>query len=204
MLSFLGVNQPTEEKKLGDLQKPRNIGEQLQELKGKVEKTMTKNKSELLKYRELTKYNEQMSKSYVANLKIIVDISTLLKAYNEIFDLFKSKLAEIDQELGIPISTNDFDYMKRLTTEQMTQLNDVFKTETGNLKKLYSRYGKQKEYEEVEVAEKLYDATRTSGDATYTAIKQPSTSSNPFFGGGKVLPDKKQKPKKIKKNSKNK
>lgn len=200
MLSFLNLNQPEEGKKLGELHGQRNIGEQLQELKGKVEKTMSKNKSELQKYRELTKFNEQMSKSYVANLKIIVDISTLLKGYNEIFDLFKSKIAEIDKELGIPISSNDFDYMKRLTTEQMVQLNDVFKVETSNLKKLYSKYGKQKEYEEVEVAERLFDATKYSGDSTYQVLKSPQTTYKPMFGGE----SKKTKPSNKKQNKKKK
>ncbi len=197
MLSFLGLTQqPTQpEKKMGDLKEDKNIGEQLNELKGKVERTMNKNKSELRNYRELSKYNEHLSKSYSANLKIIVDISKLLAAYNEFFDLFKSKLAEIDQELGIPISSDDFEYMKKLTTDQMMMMNETFKKETGNLKKLYAKYGKQKEYQEVESAEMLFDKTRESGQQTYNMLK----TSNPPPVTASLLGGKKKRSRKTKK-----
>jgi hypothetical protein len=196
MLSFLGLTQqPTQpEKKMGDLKEDKNIGEQLNELKGKVERTMNKNKSELRNYRELSKYNEHLSKSYSANLKIIVDISKLLAAYNEFFDLFKSKLAEIDQELGIPISSDDFEYMKKLTTDQMMMMNETFKKETGNLKKLYAKYGKQKEYQEVESAEMLFDKTRESGQQTYNMLK----TSNPPPVTASLLGGKKKRSRKTK------
>ena len=198
MLSYLGLSsQP--QKKLGDLTHERNIGEQLQELKGKVEKTMTKNKGELQKFRDLTKFNEKITKSYVANLKVIIDISTLLKAYNEFFDMFKNKLAEIDHELGVPISTDEFEYMKKLTSEQLLQLDGLFKEETTNLKKMYSKYGKQKEYDEVDVAQKLFDEAKASGENMYSQLKgidtyqktsqvvgsSPITPKPPVVGGKK-------------------
>ena len=85
------------DQRMGNLSKNKDVGEQLQELKGKMERTMTKSKGEIKNYRELTKFNEQLAKSYSANLKVIVEVSKLLGAYNEFFDLFKEKLAEIDR-----------------------------------------------------------------------------------------------------------
>lgn len=176
---------PLTENKLGNLSQSKNISEQLDELKGKVEKTMTKNKGELRKFRELSKYNEQLSKSYSANLKIIIDISQLLGAYNEFFELFKTKLAEIDQELGIPISSDQFEYMKKLTIDQMNQLEGVFKQQTGVLKKLYTKYGKQKEYDEVDQAERMFDTTRDVGKSTFAVLNPTGTTSTvtPTIGG---------------------
>jgi hypothetical protein len=194
MLSYLGITQPEQQKRLGELKDDKNIGEQLVDLKGKVEKTMNKNKTELRNYRELTKFNDHLSKSYVANLRIIVDISKLLSGYNEFFDLFKSKLAEIDQELNIPISGDDFESMKRLTTDQMVQLNDTFKKQTGDLKRLYSKYGKQQEYNEVEQAELLYDKTRITGATAYAAIKSQQPVAR--IGGKKKKVTKKKETKK--------
>jgi hypothetical protein len=194
MLSYLGITQPEQQKRLGELKDDKNIGEQLVDLKGKVERTMNKNKTELRNYRELTKFNDHLSKSYVANLRIIVDISKLLSGYNEFFDLFKSKLAEIDQELNIPISSDDFESMRRLTTDQMVQLNDTFKKQTGDLKRLYSKYGKQQEYNEVEQAEQLYDKTRVSGATAYAAIKNPQPVAR--IGGKKKKVTKKKVTKK--------
>jgi hypothetical protein len=189
---------------LGD----KNIGEQLHELTGKVEKTMGKNKKELRDYREMAKFNQNITTSYVANLKIIIDISKLLNGYNEFFDLFKKKLAEIDQELGIPISSDDFEYMKKLTTEQMVQLNETFKKETTNLKKMYSKYGKQKEYEEVDIAEKLFDKTSTEATTLYKNLKTPppvtGTNSTPYVSpyAQKIGGAKKTKKKPVKKTKK--
>lgn len=185
MLSFFGLSaqRPNEDKKFGDLKGDKNIPEQLEQLKGKVEKTMNKSKGELQKFRELSKFNENLSKSYVANLKVITDVSGLLNAYNEFFEMFKTKLAEIDQELGVPISTDDFEYMKKLTTEQLVMLDDLFKTETSNLKKLYTRHGKQKEYDEIETAEQLFDKTKTSGETTYRLLKNKDFDLPTALGG---------------------
>lgn len=186
MLSLLGIHggPPQTEKKIGDLRQDKDIGEQLHELKGKMETTMSKSKKEIKDYRELSKFNEQLAKSYSANLKVIVDISKLLNAYNEFFEIFKQKLAEIDQELGIPISSDDFEYMKKLTVEQMFQLDETFKNETGNLKKLYAKYGKQKEYDDVDSAEKQFDETRVSGKQTYETLV-PSAPGQVAVGGRK-------------------
>jgi len=166
MLSLLGLTSPPREKKLGDLDSKKNIGEQLFDLKGKMETTMDKNTMQLKKFRELSKFNETLSESYAANLKIIVDISNLLGAYNEFFEVIKNKLAEMDEELGIPISSNDFEHMKTLTNNQMVQLHDVFKNETSSLKKLYTKYGKQKEFDQLEKAEALFDKTHLQGVET--------------------------------------
>ena len=174
MLSFLGMSK-TSPNKIGDLRENKNVGEQLFELKGRMEKTMSKSKSELQNYRELSKFNEQLAKSYSVNLNVIVEISRMLNAYNEFFDLFKQKLGEIDKELGIPISSDDFEYMKKLTNEQMFQLDEVFKRETSNLKKMYSKYGKQKEYDDVDTAERLFEETKNQGIATITSFKRPDS-----------------------------
>ncbi len=200
-MNFFGNNPPAD-RRLGSLGDGRNINEQLLALKGRVDTTMLKNKTELKKYRELSKFNEQLSQSYVANLRIIVDISNLLNSYNEFFELFKTRLAEIDQELGIPISSDDFDYLRRLTTEQMGQLNNVFKNETMNLKKMYSKFGRQKEYNDVEMAERLYDQTKASGETAYSTIKlaqQQGNQTPPIMGGKRKTSKQKSKKKTEKK-----
>jgi hypothetical protein len=172
-MSFLGLSsKENNAKRLGDLKGEKNIPEQLHDLGGKFKKTIDKNTSELQKCRELTKFNENLTKSYVANLKVITDISNLLKAYNEFFEIFKTKLSEIDEELGMPISTDDFEYMKKLTNEQLVQIDGLFKNETSSLKKLYSRYDKQKEYDQVESAEKLFEDMKQSGDQVNQVLQQ--------------------------------
>jgi hypothetical protein len=196
-MNFFGNPAPTN--RLGSLGDGRNINEQLHALKGRVDTTMLKNKAELKKYRELSKFNEQLSQSYVANLRIIVDISNLLNSYNEFFEIFKTRLAEIDQELGIPISSDDFDYLRRLTTEQMSQLNTIFKNETMNLKRMYSRYGRQKEYNDVEMAERLYDQTKSAGETAYVAIKSAQQQPPPVVVGGKKKSSTRQPKKKTEK-----
>jgi len=149
--------------RLGTLNETKNVNQQLEDLKGKVNTTITKSTTEIKKFRELAKYNEQLTKSYAANLKVLMDTSALLKAYAEFFDMLREKLGEVDKELGLPISSDDFDYMRKLTYDQMSNLQDAFNTEVTNLKRLYSKYGKQKEYDAVEQAEKAFASTLVSG-----------------------------------------
>lgn len=163
--------------RLGTLNETKNVNQQLEDLKGKVNTTITKSTSEIKKFRELAKFNLQLTKSYTANLKVMMDTSALLKAYAEFFDMLREKLGEVDKELGLPISSDDFDYMRKLTYDQMSNLNDTFNTEVINLKKMYSKYGKQKEYDAVEQAEKAFAATLVSGKDAVDVL-------NPYRGGG--------------------
>ncbi len=164
--------------RLGTLNETKNVNQQLEDLKGKVNTTITKSTTEIKKFRELAKYNEQLTKSYAANLKVLMDTSALLKAYADFFDILREKLGEVDKELGLPISGEDFDYMRRLTFDQMSNLQDAFNTEVTNLKKLYSKYGKQKEYDAVEQAEKAFASTLVSGKDALGVLSQP------YRGGG--------------------
>jgi hypothetical protein len=163
--------------RLGTLNETKNVNQQLEDLKGKVNTTITKSTTEIKKFRELAKYNEQLTKSYAANLKVLMDTSALLKAYAEFFDVLREKLGEVDKELGLPISSDDFDYMRKLTYDQMSNLQDAFNTEVTNLKKLYSKYGKQKEYDAVEQAEKAFASTLVSGKDALGVL-------SPYRGGG--------------------
>lgn len=164
--------------RLGSLAESKTVNQQLEDLKGKVDTTINKSTTEIKKFRELSKFNEQLTKSYSANLKVLMDTSVLLRSYAEFFDTLRQKLAEVDKELGLPISSDDFDYMRRLTFDQMTNLEEAFKTEVTNLKKLYSKYGRQKEYDEVELAEKAYASTLSTGKDTFLAL-------NAYKGGAK-------------------
>jgi hypothetical protein len=163
--------------RLGTLNETKNVNQQLEDLKGKVNTTMTKSTTEIKKFRELAKYNEQLTKSYAANLKVLMDTSALLKAYAEFFDILRERLGEVDKELGLPISGDDFDYMRQLTYDQMSNLQDAFNTEVTNLKKIYSKYGKQKEYDAVEQAEKAFASTLVSGKDALGVL-------SPYRGGG--------------------
>ena len=156
--------------RLGSLAESKTVNQQLEDLKGKVDTTITKSTTEIKKFRELSKFNEQLTKSYSANLKVLMDTSALLRSYAEFFDTLRQKLAEVDKELGLPISSDDFDYMRRLTFDQMSNLEGAFMTEVTNLKKLYSKYGRQKEYDEVEQAEKAYAGTLSTGKDTFLAL----------------------------------
>jgi hypothetical protein len=76
----------------------------------------------------------------------------------------------------------------------MTQLNSIFKNETANLKTMYSRYGRQREYADVEMAERLYDQTKASGEAAFANIRSAQQQASMPVRGGRG-----KKPKQTKK-----
>lgn len=178
--------------RLGTLSEGKTVPEQLEDLKGKVDVTFAKSTKEIKKFRELSKFNEQLAKSYAANLKVLIETGALLKAYAEFFDVFKNKLSEVDKELGLPVSADDFDYMRKLTYDQMEQLESSFKNEVVGLKKLYSKYGKQKEYDDVENAEKLFDTTLSSGKQASALLKLGGGGKKKRAGSGKKVTSKKK------------
>ena len=149
--------------RLGTLSDAKNANQQLEDLKQKVKTTINRSTSEIKKYQELNKFNDQLSKSYIANLKLLIETSNLLKAYSEFFELLQAKLAEVDKQLGVPLSSQDFDSMRRLTYEQMSNLEAAFRSEIVSLKKMYSKYGKQKEFDDLDNAQRLFDQAMSSG-----------------------------------------
>lgn len=75
-----------DEKTLGvTLGSKDNIKAEIDRMQGSIVKTSKTYQDNLKKYKEIAKLNQQLTKSYVANLNVIADVSELLNSYSSVF-----------------------------------------------------------------------------------------------------------------------
>lgn len=105
----------------------------------KMEKTTTRYIGELDKYREIAKFNKQLSRSYIANLDIMVDVSKVLNMYMETLEVIRKQISRAEEALGKPLDANELAYLSQITQDQIANLSKNFFAETGKLQSLFSK-----------------------------------------------------------------
>lgn len=175
-------------------------------MQGSIVKTSKSYTENIKKYKEIAKLNEQLTKSYIANLKVIVDVSELLNSYSTVFKSLKDEFSKMEAALGKPLDITDFEYLSNLTKDKIETLNLEFMKQSDNLKKMYSQYGKPEELDRVLMAQSNVQKVINSASDTYKAIENQSSDENTWFGGKKVSKAGKKKThlksKKVKTNKK--
>jgi hypothetical protein len=143
-----------DEKTLGvTLGSKDNIKAEIDRMQGSIVKTSKTYQDNLKKYKEIAKLNQQLTKSYVANLKVIADVSELLNSYSGVFVSLKSEFGKMEEALGKPLDISDFEYLQSMTKSKIDNLNTEFIKQTDGLKKLYAQYGKPEELNRILVAQ---------------------------------------------------
>jgi hypothetical protein len=117
----------------------KNTVTEIREVGKKLEKTTTKYIGELDKYKEIQKFNKQLTKGYIANLDIMVDVSKLLNMYLETFELIRTQVDRAEKALGKPLDAEELSYLAVITKENIQNLAKSFLSESGKLQGLFSR-----------------------------------------------------------------
>jgi hypothetical protein len=163
----------------------------IESVKGNIVKTNKIYREEISKYKEIAKFNQQISNGYIKNLEAMVDISRVLNYYIEIFMVLRDEFAKNEKELGNSLKTEDISYLENITRSKIDQLNTTFFDETEKLKKLYSQYGKTDEVNRLQQAQTSLESTIQGADQAWTNIKQIQEQVK--TGGGKNNSAKKKK-----------
>lgn len=152
---------------------------ELSKMQGAIKKTSRTYQDDIKKYKEIAKFNQHLTKSYVANLKVIVDVSELLNSYSGVFTSMKEEFSKMDSAVGRPLEVSDFEYLENLTRSKMDDLNTEFSKQTDGLKKLYTQYGRADELNRMLVAEGDIQRTIDGATEAMQVLKQttPSNSS---------------------------
>lgn len=181
----------TNEKTLGtSLGNQESIKAEIDRMQGSIVKTSKTYQDNIKKYKEIARLNQQLTKSYVANLKVIADVSELLNSYSNVFSSLKSEFGKMEDALGKPLDLTDFDYLQSLTRSKIDTLNTEFVKQTDGLKKLYAQYGKAEELNRIIVAQGDIQKIITNATQTYKEIE------NQYQSGGKTKKERRTKPKK--------
>lgn len=169
-----------DEKTLGvTLGSKDNIKAEIDKMQGSIVKTSKTYQDNLKKYKEIAKLNQQLTRSYVANLKVIADVSELLNSYSGVFVSLKSEFGKMEEALGKPLDITDFEYLQSITKSRIDDLNTEFVKQTDGLKKLYAQYGKPEELNRILVAQGDIQRVIENASKTYESV----TKDLPQAGG---------------------
>ena len=162
------------------------IHSDFERIRGSIQTTNKKYREELSKYKEIAKFNEQITKGYIKNLDAMIDVSKILNYYVEIFNLLKMELEKNEKVLGeTSLKVEDINYLERLTRNKVDELSGKFMKETDDLKKLYSAYGKTTELGKVNEAQESFRVASSSATETMEKIRNIQLNGLPASGGAK-------------------
>lgn len=158
----------------------------LEAVKGTIVKTNKKYREEFSKYRDIARFNQQLSNGYIRNLEAMVDVSRVLNYYVEIFNVIREEYAKNEQLLGpAMLKPTDISYLESLTKSKIDELNQRFMLETEKLKKLYGQFGKQAEIAKLTEAQRSLQTTTELANSTVSSLRAAELASPAAQGGGK-------------------
>jgi hypothetical protein len=176
-MAFTWFKSEKKGKPLGEtLGNSESIKAEIQNMQGSIVKTSRTYQDNIKKYKEIAKFNQQLTKSYVENMKVIVDVSELLNSYANVFSSLRDEFGKMEEAMGKPLDFSDFQYLENLTKNKIETLNSEFQKQSEGIKKLYAEYGKPEELNRILMAQG--DVQRVIDNATDTYSTIEKTTAN--------------------------
>ncbi len=191
-MAFSWFFKPKNNKTLGvNLGSGDGIKAEIDKMQGSIVKASRGYQNNIKKYKDIAQFNQHLTRSYVANMKVIVDVSELLNSYTSVFNSLKDEFAKMEAAMGRQLDKTDFDYLESLTKSKMEELQTEFNKQANGIKKLYAQYGKPEELNRILLAQTDMQKALEHADTTYksilTDLKEDKTKSNSNVGNKKVL-----------------
>ena len=151
------------------------IEKKLDKFKKNVEISTKKYETLIEKLNRIALINKKLSNGFSVSMKVIVDISALLRQYTELFDQMELLLNKIDDKNTL--DTIDIQYMNNVTKQTIERLTVDFEKHIGAIVKTYEQNGKSKEdRDNLQLLKSLSSEITTQNFATNGGKKQSSRS----------------------------
>jgi hypothetical protein len=95
------------------------------------------------KFNELVKYAETVSDSYIHSVNVILDVTNLLNAYNDLLTEISTGLAKLNDSLTTKLNATDIERLRTETLSRIDVINKVFSTDFQNIKERISKVDAQ-------------------------------------------------------------
>jgi hypothetical protein len=185
-----GVNLPVNNK---------SLSAEINDVSESFIKTNKNYRDEINKYKQIANFNKNLSKSYIANVTAMIDVSKLLNDYSIFFDILKNEISNTSNSVG-SIDAQEIDYLKNLTKDKLDELINVFKTQTDKVKTIYKKFGQMDELNTIESAQNLMSAVSDNAKTTYSSL----TGGARYIKKKRIVSNKKKNVKKAKEKGSNK
>lgn len=194
-LSWFFKSNKNDNKQLGEtLASTDNIKAEIANMQGNIVKTSKAYRDNIKKYKDIAKFNQHLTKSYVNNMKVIVDVSELLNSYASVFNSLRDEFGKMEAAVGKTLNITDFEYLENLTQDKIESLNAEFQKQAHGIKKLYAEYGKPDELNRILLAQGDVQRVIENASDTYASLGTAPVAS-PLSGGQKKTKTKsKRKP----------
>jgi hypothetical protein len=175
-MSFNWFSKPQPDNKtLGvTLGNKEGIKAEIDKMQGSIVKTSKNYQDNIKKYKEIAKFNQHLTRSYIANMRVIVDVSELLNSYSSVFTSLKDEFGKMETAMGKSLDIGDFEYLHNLTKNKIENLNSEFTKQAEGLKRLYAQYGKPEELNRILVAQGDIQRVIENATQAYDTIAVPS------------------------------
>jgi hypothetical protein len=175
-MSFNWFSKPQQDNKtLGvTLGSKEGIKAEIDKMQGSIVKTSKNYQDNIKKYKEIAKFNQHLTKSYIANMRVIVDVSELLNSYSNVFTSLKDEFGKMETAMGKQLDIGDFEYLHNLTKNKIENLNSEFSKQAEGLKRLYAQYGKPEELNRILVAQGDIQRVIENATQTFDIVSTPS------------------------------
>lgn len=150
------------------------IKAEIDNMQGSIVKTSKTYQENIKKYKDIAKFNQHLTRSYISNMKVIVDVSELLNSYANVFGSLKDEFAKMESALGKPLEISDFEYLEGLTKTKIETLSNEFQKQSDGIKKLYAEYGKPDELNRIILAQGSVQKVIENASNTYTSLQASS------------------------------
>lgn len=190
-MAFNWFFKPKDKKPLGvNLGNGDGIKAEIDKMQGSIVKASRGYQNNIKKYKDVAQFNQHLTRSYVANMKVIVDVSELLNSYTSVFNSLKDEFSKMEEVMGRQLDKADFDYLETLTKSKVEELQSEFNKQANGIKKLYAQYGKPEELNRILLAQSDMQKALEHAESTYknlTVEKEKEATTNSNTGIKKVL-----------------
>lgn len=115
------------------------------------------------KFNELVKYAETVSESYIHSVNVILDVTGLLNAYNDLLTEISTGLNRLNEALTTKLNAEDIERLRTETLSRIDNINKVFATDFQNIKERISKVdGENPALQELDVVKQRSSAINTA------------------------------------------
>lgn len=178
-MAFNWFFKPKDKKTLGvNLGTGDGIKAEIDKVQGSIVKASRGYQNNIKKYKDVAQFNQHLTRSYVANMKVIVDVSELLNSYTSVFNSLKDEFSKMEEVMGRQLDKADFDYLETLTKSKVEELQTEFNKQANGIKKLYAQYGKPEELNRILLAQNDMQKALEHADSTYKTLTVEAISNS--------------------------
>lgn len=154
-----------------DFQPATSAQKKLEAIKDRLVKTKQLTDVYTKRYQRLTEFNKMLTDSYLKNINVIIDISSLLTMYNGLFDKVLEILGQFDAQLVQDIKPETIAHIQQLTGDNIQKVVNYFQKDVHGLVGIMEKIGYNKMAENIRQASKTFIDTQKAAQTTMAEMQ---------------------------------